>query len=141
MLDKNGSLQPSPLFLWSRRGRRLEGSIFIKHLTGSEFDHYMRFKETVLIMFYAPWCGHCKSMKADYALAAKQLTEEGVSHVLATVDATVESELGKRFEVRGYPTIKFFSKGEEVEDYQGGRSQGDIVKYIRQKAGQVKDEL
>lgn len=93
------------------------------------------------VMFYAPWCGHCKAMKADYALAAKQLTEEGVSHVLATVDATVESELGKRFEVRGYPTIKLFSMGKEVEDYNGGRKKNDIVKYIRQKAGKKKDEL
>jgi len=101
----------------------------------------MRFKETVLVMFYAPWCGHCKAMKADYARAAQQLTEEGVSHVLAAVDATVETELGQRFEVRGYPTIKLFSKGQEVEDYKGGRKKDDIVKYIRLKAGQRKDEL
>ena len=128
---------PSPEEQWVG----LEGSIFIKHLTGDEFDHYMRFKETVLVMFYAPWCGHCKAMKADYARAAQQLTEEGVSHVLGAVDATVETELGKRFEIRGYPTIKLFSKGQVVEDYKGGRKKDDIVKYIRQKAGQRKEEL
>jgi hypothetical protein len=32
--------------------------------------------------------------------AAKQLTEEGVSHVLATVDATQERELGTKYDVR-----------------------------------------
>jgi len=101
----------------------------------------MRFKDTVLIMFYAPWCGHCKSMKADYSKAAKQLTEENVSHVLATVDATVETELAKRFEIRGYPTLKFFRRGQMVEDYRGGRTKTDLVTYIRGKAGQAKDEL
>jgi protein disulfide-isomerase A6 len=57
------------------------------------------------------------------------------------VDATVESKLGKRFGDRGFLSIKLFRKGQEVEDYKGGRTKGDIVKYIRQEAGQVKDEL
>lgn len=29
--------------------------------------------------------------------------------------------------IRGFPTIKIFRKGEEPEDYQGGRSRGDII--------------
>ena len=96
---------------------------------------------SVLVMFYAPWCGHCKAMKADYAKAAKQLTEENISHVLATVDATVETQLAKRFDIRGYPSLKFFRRGQQVEDYRGGRTTTDLVTYIREKAGQVRDEL
>lgn len=30
-------------------------------------------------------------------------------------------------QVRGFPTIKIFRKGEEPEDYQGGRTRGDII--------------
>jgi len=128
---------PSPEEQWEG----LEGSLFIKHLQSNEFDHYLKYKETVLIMFYAPWCGHCKAMKADYAKAAQELTEAGVRHVLAAVDATVETELGKRFGIRGYPTLKFFRKGLEVEDYKGGRTKKDIVAYITDKAATVRNEL
>ena len=128
---------PSPEEQW----RGLDGSIFIKHLTESEFEHYMRYKETVLVMFYAPWCGHCKAMKADYALAAKTLTDDKVPHVLATVDATIETGLAQKYDIRGYPTLKFFRKGKVVEDYKGGRTKNDIIKYIREKAGHAKDEL
>lgn len=31
------------------------------------------------------------------------------------------------FQIRGFPTIKIFRKGDEPEDYQGGRSRGDII--------------
>lgn len=30
-------------------------------------------------------------------------------------------------QIRGFPTIKIFRKGEEAEDYQGGRTRGDII--------------
>lgn len=30
-------------------------------------------------------------------------------------------------QIRGYPSIKVFRKGEEPEDYQGGRTRNDII--------------
>lgn len=133
--------QPPPPPSAEEQWTGLDGGLFLKHLNGDEFDQYLKYKDTVLIMFYAPWCGHCKAMKPDYALAAKELTEGGVDHVLATVDATLEPELGRRFSVSGYPTIKLFSRGEEVETYRGGRTRADIVRYVRDKASGKKDEL
>lgn len=128
---------PSPEEEWAG----LDGSLYLKHLRSSEFEEYLRFKDTVLVMFYAPWCGHCKAMKPEYARAAKQLTEEGVSHVLATVDATQERELGNKFDIQGYPTIKFFRRGKAVEDYSGGRKAADFVRYVRDKAAELRNEL
>ena len=64
-----------------------------------------------------------------------------IEKILATVDATVETQLAKRFDIRGYPSLKFFRRGQLVEDYRGGRTTTDLVTYIREKAGQVKDEL
>merc|ERR1711983_254621 len=118
-----------------------DGAEHVKHLTTDSFSKELKKHEHVLVMFYAPWCGHCKAMKGDYAAAAMQLTEDKVPHVLATVDATIETSLASRFNIRGYPTLKLFSKGEEVEDYKGGRSKNDIVDYIRKKAGHSRDEL
>lgn len=41
-----------------------------------------------------------------------------------------------RFGVSGFPTIKFFSKdNKEGEAYNGGRSEGDFIKYLNDKCG------
>ena len=68
-----------------------------------------------------PRCGHCKKLEPEYRGAASKLLEQADPPVpLAKVDATEESELAKRFDVTGYPTLKMFRKGREFE-YKGGR--------------------
>lgn len=48
---------------------------------------------------------------------------------IAAFDATTDGAIADRFGVKGYPTIKYFPKGEtkNPEDYTGGRIAGDIV--------------
>jgi len=139
--QSEGAGQPPPPPSPTEEWKGVQGALFVKHLSTKEFEDYLRFKDTVLIMFYAPWCGHCKNMKPEYARAAQELTDAGVSHVLATVDATQEPQLANRFNVKGYPTIKFFRRGKEVETYNGGRKSKDFVSYISRKAAELKDEL
>jgi len=62
------------------------------------------------------------------------LADKESSIQLAKVDATIHSSLGEKFEIRGYPTLKFFRNGKAVE-YSGGRTADTIVSWLEKKTG------
>ena len=108
----------------------LENDITV--LTNTTFDKALQKYEHMLVMFYAPWCGHCKKFKPELEKAAAVLRKENL--IVAKVDATVEKSLAEKYKVRGYPTVKFFKKG-VPSDYTAGRTQQDVINWMRKKSG------
>merc|ERR1719295_2502884 len=103
-------------------------------LTEDNFQSAIESHSQLLVEFYAPWCGHCKKLAPEYSSAAQQLAEKGAEAKLAKVDATEHKELGQKFGVKGYPTLKFFKNG-VAQDYTGGRTADTIVQWIQKKSG------
>ena len=103
----------------------------VVHLTDATFDEVMSASPSALVMFYAPWCGHCKAIKPAYAEAAAAMKEQDIPGALVAVDATKETELSKRFSVSGYPTLRYFAGGVLQYDYGYGRTAEDIVNFMK----------
>ncbi|XP_042602269.1 protein disulfide-isomerase A6-like [Cyprinus carpio] len=125
-----------------RLGGKAGGSDYGKHsgggagnkkdvveLTDDNFDRTVLDSDDVwMVEFFAPWCGHCKNLEPEWKAAATEVKEQTKGKVkLGAVDATVHQGLASRYGIRGFPTIKIFRKGEEPEDFQGGRTRSDIV--------------
>lgn len=128
--------KPDPREEW----KDFPGNSHVHLLDDDSFDEFIASKKKVLVMFYAPWCGHCKNMKPAYALAANDVTSFVPGSYIAAVDATKNSKLGKKFEVSGFPTLKFFENGQFKFDYNGGRTKDDFVNFLRNPV-QTKTEL
>lgn len=103
-------------------------------VTTDNWDEAVTSDANVLVEFYAPWCGHCQSLAPEYAKAAQKLNEMKSDIKLAKVDATIETKLAEKFEVQGFPTLKFFKKGNMME-YGGGRTESEIISWLNKKTG------
>lgn len=95
-------------------------------LTPSNFQqNVINSDEVWVVEFFAPWCGHCKSLTPEYKKAATAL--KGIVK-LGAVDADEHKSLGGQYGVRGFPTIKIFGANKnKPEDFNGQRNAQGIL--------------
>ncbi|XP_076041634.1 protein disulfide-isomerase TMX3-like isoform X2 [Oratosquilla oratoria] len=91
----------------------------------------LRGESTWMIMFYAPWCGHCKKLEPVWSHVAQALY--GTDIRVGRVDCTRFTAMASEFVVKGYPTIMFI-QGDTRHTYRGDRTRDDIVGYALRMA-------
>jgi protein disulfide-isomerase-like protein len=81
--------------------------------------------EKNLVLYFAPWCGHCKTLKPEW----EKLSKAGIKGVtISEVNADDEKEKAKEAGVDGFPTIILYNKGEQ-KVYSGARTAEAISKW------------
>lgn len=111
------------------------GSPHVKELTPKDFDELLvwnlKSKKCTAVLFYAPWCGHCKATKDEWMNFGK------ISKFIDVCAFDCEKNKGHVLKIRegmpqlvnGYPSIVFYVNGEPSESYaEGDRSAGAFTK-------------
>jgi protein disulfide-isomerase A6 len=106
-------------------------------LLPSNFDNeVIKSGKPTLVEFFAPWCGHCKNLAPIYEELGQAFAFASDKVQIAKVDADAHKDLGKKYGVQGFPTLKFFDGKSKVPiEYSGGRDLESLSSFITEKTG------
>ncbi|MBL7012550.1 MAG: thioredoxin, partial [Kiritimatiellales bacterium] len=87
----------------------------VKELTVDNFKETIA-SGTVLVDFWAPWCGPCKMQAPILDKVAEQIGDKAV---IAKVNVDEAAPLAAEYGVRSIPTLILFKDGKKVQDFIG----------------------
>ena len=100
------------------------GNKDVIRLTKDNFFSELERHNSLVIKFYAPWCGHCKTLEPIYKEASNKTT-----HQFAEVNCDDEPELARMCNIEGFPTIKKLS----IKEFKGDRNVNNLIAFAESK--------
>lgn len=98
--------------------------------TSGDFDRLVTQSALpVIVDYWAPWCGPCRSVAPELAKVASRAAG---AWLVVKVNTDQLEDLGARFNIRSIPTMAVFSHGLEVGRTSGARPAAEIEAFVHQ---------
>ena len=90
-------------------------------------ENVLKTEKTVLIDFYADWCGPCKMM----APAIEKLSEENEAIIFGKINVDENQNLAEKYNIMSIPTIMIFKAGKPVKTFVGVTPKEQILEALK----------
>lgn len=89
----------------------------------------------VVVDFWAPWCGPCRSFAPKFIEAANKLKSR---IVFGKINTEANPNAGQKFGIKGIPTFIVFYRGKELSRISGALPLDEFVNWVSKTAKSVK---
>ena len=95
----------------------------VQAVNGAKYEELIRSGATVLLDFYADWCGPCRMLSP----VIEQIANEHPEIVVGKVNVDAENALAMRFGITSIPFVALIKNGEVVGKSLGYRQKDDLL--------------
>ena len=104
----------------------------VVELTDDNFEQTVTDNGFVIVDFWAPWCGPCKSFAPTY----EKVSEEHDDIVFAKINTEEQQQVAAHFQIRSIPTLMIFRDQIIIFSQAGALPEGAFRDLV-QKAGEL----
>ena len=96
------------------------------NVTKDNFEEIKNSEKTVLLDFYADWCGPCRMV----APIINEIAEENPQYLVGKINVDNEPDLALAFDVMTIPTLVVIKNGEVINQVSGVRPKAQILSLL-----------